>query len=266
MIRKLQEIKLGQQIRDDGPKRHLAKSGTPTMGGILIIFAVVLSTLLWADLTNRYVWLVMIATVGFGAVGFADDYLKFVKVRSKGLSAAQKFALQIAVALVIGVMLYMLPSYTTKLSVPFFKNFTPDLGWFYIVFAILVIVGSSNAVNLTDGLDGLAIGPVMIASLAYTIVAYVTGSKVMAEYLLIPHIEGAGEIAIFTGAILGLEPRISVVQHLPGFGVHGGCRIAAAGSRARNGGSDQQARTIAASRGRCIRDRSGLRHFSGLIL
>jgi phospho-N-acetylmuramoyl-pentapeptide-transferase len=203
VIKKLQEIKLGQQIRDDGPKRHLAKSGTPTMGGILIIFAVVLSTLLWADLTNRYVWLVVLATVGFGAVGFADDYLKFIKARSKGLSATQKFAGQIFIALAIGLLLYMLPSYTTKLSVPFFKNFTPDLGMFYIVFAILVIVGSSNAVNLTDGLDGLAIGPVMIASLAYTIVAYVTGSKVMAEYLLIPHIEGAGEIAIFTGAILG---------------------------------------------------------------
>jgi phospho-N-acetylmuramoyl-pentapeptide-transferase len=203
VIKKLQEIKLGQQIRDDGPKRHLAKSGTPTMGGILIIFAVVLSTLLWADLTNRYVWLVVLATAGFGAVGFADDYLKFIKARSKGLSATQKFAGQILVALAIGLLLYMLPSYTTKLSVPFFKNFTPDLGMFYIAFAILVIVGSSNAVNLTDGLDGLAIGPVMIASLAYTIVAYVTGNKVMAEYLLIPYIEGAGEIAIFTGAILG---------------------------------------------------------------
>lgn len=203
VIRKLQEIKLGQQIRDDGPKRHLAKSGTPTMGGILIIFAVVFSTLLWADLTNRYVWLVMLATVGFGAVGFADDYLKFIKARSKGLSATQKFLGQISVALAIGLFLYMLPSYTTRLSVPFFKHFTPDLGIFYIAFAILVIVGSSNAVNLTDGLDGLAIGPVMIASLAYTIVAYVTGNKVMAEYLLIPHIEGAGEIAIFTGAILG---------------------------------------------------------------
>lgn len=203
VIRKLQEIKLGQQIRDDGPKRHLAKSGTPTMGGILIIFAVLLSTLLWADLTNRYVWLVVLATVGFGAVGFADDYLKFIKARSKGLSATQKIAGQISVALAIGLLLYMLPSYTTKLSVPFFKHFTPDLGMFYIIFAILVIVGSSNAVNLTDGLDGLAIGPVMIASLAYTIVAYVTGNKVMAEYLLIPHIEGAGEIAIFTGAILG---------------------------------------------------------------
>ena len=126
VIRKLQEIKLGQQIRDDGPKRHLVKSGTPTMGGILIIFAVILSTLLWADMTNRYVWLVVIATVGFGAVGFIDDYLKFIKRQSKGLSATQKFTCQILVALTIGVFLYTLPSYTTKLSVPFFKFFKPD--------------------------------------------------------------------------------------------------------------------------------------------
>ena len=172
------------------------------MGGILIIFAVVLSTLLWADMTNRYVWLVVAATVGFGAVGFADD-CQVHQASIQGLSAAQKFTGQFLVALAIGVFLYTLPSYTTKLSVPFFKFFTPDLGWFYIVFVILVIVGSSNAVNLTDGLDGLAIGPVMIASLAYTIVAYVTGNRVMAEYLLIPYIEGAGEIAIFTRAILG---------------------------------------------------------------
>jgi phospho-N-acetylmuramoyl-pentapeptide-transferase len=203
LIRKLQEIKLGQQVRGDGPKTHLAKSGTPTMGGVLIVFAVLLSTLLWADVANRYVWVVVVVTVGFGAIGFADDYLKFVKARSKGLSAAQKFSAQILVALAISVFLYSLPSYTTKLSVPFFKSFMPDLGWFYVVFAILVIVGSSNAVNLTDGLDGLAIGPVMVASLAYTIVAYVSGHKIMSEYLLIPHIEGAGELAIFTGAILG---------------------------------------------------------------
>ncbi|HXF91538.1 MAG TPA: phospho-N-acetylmuramoyl-pentapeptide-transferase [Nitrospiraceae bacterium] len=203
LIRKLQELKLGQQVRDDGPKRHLAKSGTPTMGGLLILFAVVLSTLLWADLTNRYVWLVIIATIGFGAVGFVDDYLKFVKARSKGLTAAQKFASQILVALGISLFLYSLPSYTTKLSVPFFKNFSPDLGWLYVPFAILVIVGASNAVNLTDGLDGLAIGPVMIAAMAYTIVAYVTGNRIMSEYLLIPYIEGAGEIAVFTAAILG---------------------------------------------------------------
>jgi phospho-N-acetylmuramoyl-pentapeptide-transferase len=144
-----------------------------------------------------------VATLGFCAIGFADDYLKFIKARSKGLSAPQKFTAQIAVALVIALTLYALPGYDTKLSVPFFKNFMPDLGWFYVVFAILVIVGSSNAVNLTDGLDGLAIGPVMIAALAYTVVAYVTGHRLMSDYLLIPHIDGAGELAVFTAAILG---------------------------------------------------------------
>lgn len=203
MIRKLQEIKLGQQVREDGPKRHLAKSGTPTMGGILIIFAVMLSTLLWADISRPVIWLVLTATFGFFVIGFADDYLKFVKARSKGLSASQKFAAQVCIALGIALTLYLLPNYSTKLSVPFFKNFMPDLGWFYIVFAVLVIVGSSNAVNLTDGLDGLAIGPIMIAALAYTVVAYVTGHRLMSEYLLIPHIEGAGELAVFTASILG---------------------------------------------------------------
>ncbi len=203
VIRKLQEIKLGQQIRDDGPKRHLAKSGTPTMGGILIIFAVTLSTFLWADISRPHIWLVLASTLGFCAIGFVDDYLKFIKARSKGLSAPQKFTAQIIVALIVALVLYSLPGYSTKLSVPFFKNFTPDLGWFYVVFAVLVIVGCSNAVNLTDGLDGLAIGPVMIAALAYTVVAYVTGHRLMSEYLLIPHIDGAGELAVFTAAILG---------------------------------------------------------------
>ncbi len=203
VIRKLQEIKLGQQIRDEGPKRHLAKSGTPTMGGILIIFSVILSTLLWADVSKPFIWLVLGATIGFCAVGFMDDYLKFVKAQSKGLSAGQKFIAQIGIATVVALILYYLPGYSTELSVPFFKNFVPDLGWFYVVFAVLVIVGSSNAVNLTDGLDGLAVGPVMIAALAYTVVAYVTGNRLMSEYLLIPHIDGAGELAVFTAAILG---------------------------------------------------------------
>lgn len=203
LIRKLQEIRLGQQVRDDGPSRHLAKSGTPTMGGLLILFAMVLATLLWADITNRYVWLALFATVGFGLVGFIDDYLKFVRKRSKGLTASQKFLAQLVVALSIGILFYFLPGFSTKLNVPFFKHFTPDLGLFYIPFAVLVIVGSSNAVNLTDGLDGLAIGPVMIASLAYTIVAYVSGNKIMSEYLLIPYIEGAGELAVFTATIFG---------------------------------------------------------------
>jgi len=203
LIQKLQDIKLGQQVRDDGPKSHLTKSGTPTMGGILIVFSVVLSTLLWADIANPYVWLVILAMVGFGAIGFADDYLKFIKARSKGLSATQKIVAQLSLALAIALILYFLPGYSAKLNVPFFKSFMPDLGWFYVVFAVLVIVGSSNAVNLTDGLDGLAIGPVMISALAYTIVAYMVGHRVMSDYLLIPHIEGAGEVAVFTAAILG---------------------------------------------------------------
>jgi phospho-N-acetylmuramoyl-pentapeptide-transferase len=203
IIRKLQEIRLGQHVREDGPSRHLAKTGTPTMGGLLILFAVLFSTFLWANITNPYVWLVTFATVGFGLVGFADDYQKFVQGRSKGLSASQKFLAQAAVALGIGLFFYLLPAYSTELSVPFFKNFTPDLGLLYIPFAILVIVGASNAVNLTDGLDGLAVGPVMIASLAYTIVAYIVGNKVMSDYLLIPYIEGAGEVAVFTAAIFG---------------------------------------------------------------
>lgn len=203
LIRKLQEIRMGQQVRDDGPSTHLSKSGTPTMGGVLILFAMVLATFLWADITNRYVWLVVLATLGFGAVGFADDYLKFVRGRSKGLTATQKILAQGLVALSIGLVFYFLPGYSTKLSVPFFKNFTPDLGLLYIPFAVLVIVGASNAVNLTDGLDGLAIGPIMVASLAYTIVAYVVGNRITSEYLLIPYIEGAGELAVFTASIFG---------------------------------------------------------------
>lgn len=203
LIRKLQEIRMGQQVREDGPSTHLSKAGTPTMGGLLILFAVVLATFLWADITNRYVWLVVLATLGFGAVGFADDYLKFVRGRSKGLTAAQKILAQGLVALSIGLVFYFLPGYSTQLSVPFFKNFTPDLGFLYIPFAILVIVGASNAVNLTDGLDGLAVGPIMIASLAYTIVVYVVGNRITSEYLLIPYIEGAGELAVFTAAIFG---------------------------------------------------------------
>ncbi|MFM8551427.1 MAG: phospho-N-acetylmuramoyl-pentapeptide-transferase [Nitrospiraceae bacterium] len=203
LIRKLQKIRMGQQVREDGPSTHLSKSGTPTMGGVLILFAMVLATFLWADITNRYVWLVVLATLGFGAVGFADDYLKFVRGRSKGLTASQKILAQGLVALSIGLVFYVLPGYSTQLSVPFFKNFTPDLGILYIPFAVLVIVGASNAVNLTDGLDGLAVGPIMIASLAYTIVAYVVGNKITSEYLLIPYIEGAGELAVFTAAIFG---------------------------------------------------------------
>ena len=179
LIRKLQELGLGQRIREEGPSHHQAKQGTPTMGGILIIFAVVLSTFLWADVSNLYVWLVVLSIVGFGLIGFFDDYIKISRGRSEGLSVLQKFAAQIGIALGIGLFFYTSPGYSTELSVPFFKTFTPDLGTLYIPFAILVIVGCSNAVNLTDGLDGLAIGPVMVASMAYAVVAYAAGHKVI---------------------------------------------------------------------------------------
>jgi phospho-N-acetylmuramoyl-pentapeptide-transferase len=203
VIRELQSHGVGQRIREDGPSRHQLKGGTPTMGGILILFAVIISTLLWTDLTSRYVWLAIFAMLGFGGVGFWDDYLKTVRGKNQGLTALQKVIAQAVVALGIGVLFYSLPAYSTKLSVPFFKAFSPDIGLFYIPFAILVIVGASNAVNLTDGLDGLAIGPVIVAALAYTVVAYVSGHRVFADYLLIPYIEGSGELSIFTAAIFG---------------------------------------------------------------
>ncbi len=203
MIKKLQELRLGQSIREEGPRRHLAKQGTPTMGGILILFAVALSTLLWADVRNLYVWLVMLSLAGFGLIGFADDYVKIVRQRSTGLSVLQKFAAQLVIALGIGLVFYMSAGYSTALSVPFFKTFAPDLGPLYIPFAILVIVGCSNAVNLTDGLDGLAIGPVIVASVAYAAVAYAAGNRVVADYLLIPYIEGAGELAVPMAAVFG---------------------------------------------------------------
>ena len=203
MIRKLQEWGLGQKVREGGPSGHLTKMGTPTMGGVLIIFAVLLSTFLWADITNVYVWLVMLSIVGFGLVGFVDDYVKILRGQSMGLNVWQKLVAQIGVALGIGLFFYSSPGYSTQLSVPFFKSFTPDLGPFYVPFAILVIVGCSNAVNLTDGLDGLAIGPVIVASLAYMIVAYAAGNRVISDYLLIPYIEGAGELAVLMAAIFG---------------------------------------------------------------
>ncbi|WP_342347977.1 phospho-N-acetylmuramoyl-pentapeptide-transferase [uncultured Nitrospira sp.] len=203
MIKKLQTLKLGQKIRTDGPQSHLGKSGTPTMGGLLIIFSVLLSTVLWADITNFYVWLVLLSLVGFGLIGFVDDYIKILRGQSKGLTATQKIIGQLGVALGIGMFFYLSPGYSTELSVPFFKSFTPDLGVLYIPFAILVIVGCSNAVNLTDGLDGLAVGPVIISSMAYTVVAWAVGNKLVSGYLLVPHIEGAGELAILTASIVG---------------------------------------------------------------
>ncbi len=203
IIRWLQRLHIGQQIREEGPKSHQAKSGTPTMGGLLILIAVVSSTVLWTDLNNRYVWVVLLATVGFGLIGFWDDYLKVVKRHSKGLIPRYKFLLQILVAAVAAGVLATAPGFSTQIALPFFKTAQIDLGRLYLVFVVLVVVGASNAVNLTDGLDGLAIGPVIVAATAYMIVAYAAGHRKIADYLLISYIEGSGELAVFCGAMIG---------------------------------------------------------------
>ncbi len=205
MIAWLRRLKVGQQVRDDGPQSHLSKQGTPTMGGLLILAALASSVLLWSDLRNKYVWVVLFATLAFGAIGFWDDYLKVVKKRSTGLRAWEKFGLQIAAALAIGFFLFYNPGdpNSTYLSVPFMKRVLIDLGWFYIPFVVVVIVGSSNAVNLTDGLDGLAIGLVGIAATANAVLVYLGGNRVIANYLNIQYIPGSGELVIFCGALLG---------------------------------------------------------------
>lgn len=203
VIEFLKKYQIGQYVRDNGPKSHLSKSGTPTMGGLLILMAVLFATLSWIDLANIYGWLVLFALFGFGLIGFIDDYLKVVRKRSAGLAGRYKFTLQIVVASIIAAVLHYLPAFSTKLSVPFFKNVNPDLGWFYIPFVIIIIVGASNAVNLTDGLDGLAIGPVIIATMVFTIITYAAGHAKIANYLLIPFVNGSGELAILCGSVFG---------------------------------------------------------------
>jgi phospho-N-acetylmuramoyl-pentapeptide-transferase len=201
LIRRLTANHIGQPIRTDGPARHHVKAGTPTMGGTLILFSLLLSTLLLADLTNPYVWLVLLVTLGFGLIGFVDDYRKYRHGNSAGLRARDKFLAQCVIALVAGFALMHIPGFAPTVAMPFFKDLRVDLGWFYLPFAALVLVGASNAVNLTDGLDGLAIGPVMIAAGTYMILAYVSGNVKLAEYLQIPYVAGAGELCIFCGAL-----------------------------------------------------------------
>jgi phospho-N-acetylmuramoyl-pentapeptide-transferase len=205
IIRRLRALKFGQQVRDDGPQTHLTKKGTPTMGGLLIIAAISVSVLLWSDLRNKYVWVVLFATLAFGGIGLWDDYLKVVKKHSTGLRAREKFGLQIAASLVIGGYLFFFSGDATAahLTVPFMKRFILDLGWFYIPFTAVVIVGSSNAVNLTDGLDGLAAGLVGIAATANAVIVYLGGNRIISEYLSIQYIPGSGELTVFCGALLG---------------------------------------------------------------
>ena len=196
----------GQPIRLDGPESHLlTKKGTPTMGGMMILLAVVVSTLLWADLSNHYVWIVLFVTLGCGVIGFMDDYLKVSKKNSKGLSSRKKFLGQIAVGLVAAVWIQSVApeNMATHLALPFVKELLLNLAWFYIPFVILVIVGASNAVNLTDGLDGLAIVPIMIAAGCFALITYLVGNMSFANYLQIHPVPGAGELTVFCAALVG---------------------------------------------------------------
>ncbi|MFZ7110557.1 MAG: phospho-N-acetylmuramoyl-pentapeptide-transferase [Desulfatiglandales bacterium] len=203
VIDRLRILQVGQQIRDDGPPNHKGKAGTPTMGGCLILPVIAVSTVLWADVGNVYVWLVLFVMVSFGLIGFRDDYLKVVRKNSRGLSAKSKFSLQVLVALAVAVVLQLYPGFDTRLNFPFFKGFTPDLGWWYAPLAVFIIVGASNAVNLTDGLDGLAMGPIIIAFGSYLIFSYLSGHIKIASYLQIPYVAGTGELSIICGAVVG---------------------------------------------------------------
>jgi phospho-N-acetylmuramoyl-pentapeptide-transferase len=221
LIGKLRELAIGQHIREDGPQSHFRKAGTPTMGGLLIIVSILVSTLLWANLRNPYVWVAILSLLGFGAIGFYDDYTKMKRMRNLGLTARQKFLAQIIMALIIGFVLLVLHArgqYSTAMNVPFLKSFRPDMlidAWlhnpwtypfafvFFYGFMCFILVGSTNAVNLTDGLDGLAIGLMIVASGAVTVLSYVSGHARLAEYLEIARLPGAGELTIYCGSMVG---------------------------------------------------------------
>ncbi|MDT8896352.1 phospho-N-acetylmuramoyl-pentapeptide-transferase [Halomonas sp. I1] len=205
VIRRLVERQIGQAVRDDGPQSHLSKAGTPTMGGAMILMAIAVSTLLWGDLSNHYVWVVLAVTLGFGAIGWVDDYRKVVEKNPRGLPARWKYFWQSVIGLAAATILYVTAAspVETSLIVPLFKEFVLSLGVFYILLSYLVIVGSSNAVNLTDGLDGLAIMPTVLVAMGLAVFAYASGNVVFAEYLQIPVIPGAGELAVFCATIAG---------------------------------------------------------------
>jgi phospho-N-acetylmuramoyl-pentapeptide-transferase len=221
VIQKLREFQIGQYIREDGPQSHLKKSGTPTMGGVLIIIAILLPTVLWSDPTNPFVWITVLSTAAFGAIGFADDYIKVIKRRNLGLSARAKLGYQALAAAAVAIALVILQQFrmfSTQMNVPFIKFWHPDLLWHaamsfsnmqfliylpFILWVVVVLTGSSNAVNLTDGLDGLAIGCTIIAAGALAVLTYVTGHVVFADYLELKHMDGIGELTIFCGSMVG---------------------------------------------------------------
>lgn len=206
VIEYLKRRRIGEKIRSDGPQTHMVKSGTPTMGGLIIIAAVLIPSLLWADLSNGYVWVAIVTILVFGVIGFYDDYVKLTGIRKGGISGRLKLVLQFSAAFFIVMAIYMIQGGTealTQVNVPFLKNVKPDLGLFYIPFAMLVIVASANAVNLTDGLDGLAIGPVIISFSAYVAFMYTAGNAKFAAYLNVPYVANAGEMTVFCAAVVG---------------------------------------------------------------
>lgn len=202
MIRRLNALRVGQPIREIGPD-HQAKEGTPTMGGLLILFSLLCSVLLWSELDHRKVWILIGLTFGYGVLGFIDDYQKVTKGSSAGISARMKILWQVILALGVAIAIYTDPSFDKELAVPFFKDFTPNLGIFYVPLAAFIIVAASNGVNLTDGLDGLAIGPVMITAGTFLLLSYAAGHSGIAEYLNIKYVPGSGQLAIFCGAMVG---------------------------------------------------------------
>lgn len=201
-IRWLRRLKFGQHIHED-VESHKAKAGTPTMGGLLILFSLTVSVLLWADWRNVYIWLTLFVFWGFGLVGFIDDYTKIRNKNNKGICGKTKLLGQFLVAGIAMLLLVHEPAFSTKLAIPFFKGINPDLGWFYIPFAMIVMIGSSNGVNLTDGLDGLAIGPTIVASAVFAIFIYVAGNALISQYLLLPYAPGVGEVTVFCAALVG---------------------------------------------------------------
>jgi phospho-N-acetylmuramoyl-pentapeptide-transferase len=195
----------GQPIRADGPKSHFVKAGTPTMGGLMILLGIVVATVLWANPRNPYVWIVLAVTLGFGMVGFYDDYLKVTRQTTTGFGGALRLSVEAAIAIVACIALANLgrPQFATSLAFPLFKEMIINLGWFFVLFGTFIIVGAGNAVNLTDGLDGLAIGPVMIAAAAFVGISYLAGNAVFADYLQIHYVPGTGELAVICGAVIG---------------------------------------------------------------
>lgn len=203
LIQQLKRFQIGQEVREDGPQSHLSKKGTPTMGGLLIVGSVLVSVILWGDLSSRYVWMMLASLLANGMIGFVDDYRKVVKKRSKGLSARQKFILQISAGLILSLWYALSQGGDSRIGVPFFKTLNPELGLLMLPFLVSVLVGTANAVNLTDGLDGLAIGPTIVVSLTFVVISYLVGNHVFSQYLKIMEVPGAGEVAVVMGALVG---------------------------------------------------------------